>query len=288
MFGIVLGLIICRPFAPQLAHADLEWTIKKQLNLGTTPLDISTSADGKMIFILVPGEILVYSPLKDEVMNQIPAEEGFDRMTFSAKDNALILSNSSEQTLMIIQLQTVHEISISGLPIKGPENAPVTIAAFNDYQWPYCARLVPLLQQVLEKYPDDVKLVFKNFPLAMHKSAKKGAIAALAANAQGKFWEFHDKLFENHRALNDEKIQEIAEELGLNMEKFNTDMKDPDIQQLITKDMRNGQQAGVRGTPTVFVNGKRLKKRSLQNFQEMIDAELKKRKENSSRNPGKP
>lgn len=134
VFGILLSLIIGRPFAPQLAHADLEWMTKKQLNLGTTPMDISTSADGKMIFILVPGEILVYSPSEDKIMNRIPAEKGFDRITFSAKDNALILSNSSEQTLRIIQLQTVHEISVSGLPHKGPENAPVTIAAFNDYQ----------------------------------------------------------------------------------------------------------------------------------------------------------
>lgn len=140
-------------------------------------------------------------------------------------------------------------------------------------------RLVPLLQQVLEKYPDDVNLVFKNFPLAMHKSARKAAAAALAAKAQGKFWSFHNKLLENSRAISDAKLQEIAEELGLDMEKFNADMEGPAIQKIIADDIQNGRIAGVRGTPAVFVNGKLLKSRSLQSFQKMIDAELKKGKE---------
>jgi len=132
---------------------------------------------------------------------------------------------------------------------------------------------------VLDKNPDNVKLVFKNFPLRMHKSAAKAAAAALAAKEQGKFWEFHDKLFENSRALNDAKIQEIAEGLGLDMEKFNSDIESPAIQQLIVRDMTNGQEVGVRGTPAVYINGKQMKKRrSLEVFQEMIDAEVKKAK----------
>jgi len=132
---------------------------------------------------------------------------------------------------------------------------------------------------VLDKNPDNVKLVFKNFPRRRHKSAAKAAAAALAAKEQGKFWEFHDKLFENSRALNDAKIQEIAEGLGLDMEKFNSDIESPAIQQLIVRDMTNGQEVGVRGTPAVYINGKQMKKRrSLEVFQEMIDAEVKKAK----------
>ncbi len=147
---------------------------------------------------------------------------------------------------------------------------------------------MPLLQQVLEKYPDDVNLVFKNFPLAMHKSAKKAAAAALAAKAQGKFWSFHNELLENYRALSDAKIQEIAEELGLDIEKFNADMESPAIQKIIADDMQNGRVAGVRGTPAVYVNGKLLKSRSLQSFQKMIDAELKKGEKESSDNSKSP
>ncbi len=135
---------------------------------------------------------------------------------------------------------------------------------------------MPLLWQVLESYPKEVKLVFKNFPLSKHKFARKAATAALAAKAQGSFWEFHDELFENYKNLSDAKIQEIAKDLDLDLERFNKDMKDPAIQKLIIRDVKNGREIGVRSIPTVFINGKLLKDRRLHGFQRMIDAELKK------------
>jgi protein-disulfide isomerase len=130
---------------------------------------------------------------------------------------------------------------------------------------------------VLEKYPQEVKVVIKHFPLSSHKFARQAATAALAAGAQGKFEAFHEQLFKNQRTLSDAKVQEIAQNLKLDMKKFNEDLKDPAIQRLITRDLRNGMQAGVRGTPTIFVNGKRLTNRSLRGFQQMIEAELKKK-----------
>ena len=129
---------------------------------------------------------------------------------------------------------------------------------------------------MLEKYPREVKLVYKNFPLANHRFAKKAASAALAAHKQGKFWEFHAKLFESYRAINDAKIRDIARELGLNMERFSVDMESPAIRNLIARDVDNGHKIGVRGIPKIFVNGKILKSRSLQDFQQMIAAELEK------------
>jgi len=131
---------------------------------------------------------------------------------------------------------------------------------------------------VLDRYPRQVKLVFKNFPLANHKFAGKAAGAALAANEQGRFWEFHNKLFENNKVINDAKIQDIARELGLDMKKFARDMMSPAIVSLITRDVNNGRKIGIRWIPKVFINGKILKKRTLQGFQQMIKAELKKRK----------
>jgi len=129
---------------------------------------------------------------------------------------------------------------------------------------------------VLDKYPENVKLVVKHFPLANHKYAHKAATAALAANIQGKFWEFHNKLFENYNVINDAKIQDIAKELGIDMEKFNKDMRSPAIKSLIARDMSNGRQIGIRGTPTLFINGKALKNRSLQGIYQVIEAALKK------------
>jgi protein-disulfide isomerase len=131
---------------------------------------------------------------------------------------------------------------------------------------------------LLEKYPNDVKLVVKHFPLPSHKFARPAAIAALAAHKQDKFWEFHAKLLENYRSLNDKKIEEIAIELKLDMEKFTADQKSPDISALIARDIQNGKAIGVRGTPTIFLNGKRVKNRSMQGFQQMIEAELSKAK----------
>lgn len=130
---------------------------------------------------------------------------------------------------------------------------------------------------MLEKYPKDVKLVMKHFPLPMHSFARKAAIAALAAAKQGKFWEIHEKLYASQRELSDNKVEAIAQELGLNMEQFNRDLKDPDIGLLIDRDVNNGRQANVRGTPTIFVNGKVLNQRSLPGFQQAIEAELKKK-----------
>ncbi len=135
---------------------------------------------------------------------------------------------------------------------------------------------MPLLEQVLEKYPQDVKVVFKNFPLQNHKFAMKAAVAALAAESQGKFWEFHDLLFENYNRLNDEKIQEIAQTVGLNQEEYEKMKKDPAIQKKVRRDLSDGRRAGVRGTPTVFINGRRLRDRSLKGFQAAIDKQLEK------------
>jgi protein-disulfide isomerase len=130
---------------------------------------------------------------------------------------------------------------------------------------------------VLEKYPTQVKVVEKNFPLQMHKFARQAATAALAAHRQGKFWEYHKKLFESVSSLNDAKVQEIATQLGLDMDRFNRDLKDQALQNIITRDLQEGTAAGVRGTPTIFVNGKPLAGRNIEAFQQAIDEELKKK-----------
>jgi protein-disulfide isomerase len=129
---------------------------------------------------------------------------------------------------------------------------------------------------LLEKYPKDVKLVFKNFPLPMHPFAQKAAMAALAADRQGKFWEYHHKLFESVSSLSDAKMQDIAKELGLDIEKFTKDLSDPGLQNLINRDLSEGMKAEVQGTPTLFMNGKSVNLRSLEGLQQMIEKEVKK------------
>ena len=138
--------------------------------------------------------------------------------------------------------------------------------------------LEPLLRQVLEKYPNDVKLVVKQYPLPMHPYARKAAIAALAAWKQGKFWQMHEKLFANQRDLSDAKVEAIGQEIGLNMEEFTKELKDPALSALVDRDMSIGREANVQGTPTIFVNGRGLTQRSLQGFQQAIEARLREKK----------
>ena len=135
---------------------------------------------------------------------------------------------------------------------------------------------MPVFEQVLEKYPGKVKVVFKNFPLRSHRFAVKAAAAALAAGSQGKFWEFHDLLFENYNQINDQKIRDIALSLNLDQVEFEKKMNDPEIQKKIRQDFEDGRQAGVNSTPSVFINGRILKNRSLEGFGELIDKELEK------------
>lgn len=131
---------------------------------------------------------------------------------------------------------------------------------------------------MLQQNPQTVKIVYKNFPLPNHPFAQKASIAALAAGKQGKFWEYHDKVFAEMRNLSDQKFIEIAQQLGLDMTKFNKDLADQSIMAQVMADMQNGQQAGVRGTPTLFVNGRLVKNRSLPGFQSLINEELLKAK----------
>jgi protein-disulfide isomerase len=130
---------------------------------------------------------------------------------------------------------------------------------------------------VLKNNAGKVKLVFKNFPLRSHKYAMKAATAALAADKYGKFWPFHDQLFHEYNKLNDQKFKEIARNLGLNVEEFEKEMKNPKIEAKIQKDVLDGREAGITGTPTIFVNGRLLKNFSLNGLQMLIDKVLEKK-----------
>lgn len=131
---------------------------------------------------------------------------------------------------------------------------------------------------MLEAYPEDVKLVFKQYPLSFHRHARGAALASLAAERQGKFWEMHDKLFENYRTLGDEqgntRFKDFAKELGLDLAKFEKDMNDSTLSSTIHRDMRQGADAKVTGTPAIYVNGRRVANRSFAGFKQMIEAAL--------------
>jgi protein-disulfide isomerase len=135
-----------------------------------------------------------------------------------------------------------------------------------------------VVDQVLQAYPKEVKFIYKEFPLPMHSNAMPAARAALAAGKQGKFWEMHDKLFANQRALTPENIKQYAQEIGLDMAKFEQDMASPEVQQQINEEMQQGQKVMVGGTPSLYLNGKKVANRSFDGLKQMIDAALQGKK----------
>lgn len=172
----------------------------------------------------------------------------------------------------------VWDLAVGKSPVKGPPGAPVTMVAFSDFQCPFCSRITPLVEQVLQAYPKEVKFVYKEFPLPMHSNAMPASRAALAAQRQGKYWEMHDKMFANQQALQPDNLKQYAQELGLDVAKFEQDMASPEVQQQINEDMQLARQAGVSGTPTLFLDGKRITNRSFDGIKAMVDESLQQKK----------
>jgi protein-disulfide isomerase len=148
-------------------------------------------------------------------------------------------------------------INIQGDPVMGPDNAKITIVEFSDFQCPYCAAAVVQAKMILEKYPKDVRLVFKQFPLDDHSQAALAAQAAVAAHAQGKFWEMHDKLYGNYRTISAQNILLWAKEIGLDMKRFVEEVDSGKYKTEVENEVKQGEVAGVQGTPTFFFNGRR-------------------------------
>jgi protein-disulfide isomerase len=144
----------------------------------------------------------------------------------------------------------------AGDPQIGPPAAPVEIVAFSDFECPFCKQAAPVLRQLLSKYPEGVKLVWKDFPLPMHANARSAAEAAHCANGQGRFWEFHDVLFLNQGALRPPDLKRYATELGLNVRAFNECIEGGVYRDRVAAGLNHGKRHGVAVTPTVFINGR--------------------------------
>jgi len=148
-------------------------------------------------------------------------------------------------------------IRTAGSPFRGPENAPLTLVEFSDFQCPYCSEAVSKLNAVLGAYPGKIKLVFKEFPLDTHSQAALAAAAAIAAHQQGKFWVMHDAMFAHRRDLSRASIMALARNAGLDMKRFESDLDSPETKKTVARDMDDGDRAGVEGTPSVFIDGRK-------------------------------
>lgn len=177
----------------------------------------------------------------------------------------------------------VYNVPVGDSFSKGPADAAVTLIEWSDFQWPHCARSVSLIDDLLKKYPNDLRVVIKQFPLSFHKQARKASIYALAAERQGKYMEMSNKIFENYRQLksNEDLPRQYAQELGLDMVKFDQDVKDPALDARIEREMQQMKQSGIprMSVPKFLINGKEPQgKRDVANYSAVIEAELKKKK----------
>ncbi|MGZ3442341.1 MAG: DsbA family protein, partial [Polyangia bacterium] len=174
----------------------------------------------------------------------------------------------------------VYKVDAGNAPSVGPKSAPVQIVEFSDFQCPFCSRVVPTVKQIEDKYQGKVRISFRNFPLPFHNNAQGAAEAGAAANAQGKFWQMHDKMFANQQALDRASLEKYAGEIGLDVQKFKSDLDSGKFKDEVNKDVQyaNGLGTGGFGTPTFFINGKMISgAMPFENFAQVIDDELKKK-----------
>lgn len=142
---------------------------------------------------------------------------------------------------------------------QGNLNSDLVIVEYGDYQCPYCGAAYPVLKALMKEFRGQVKFVFRNFPLSeMHQYAKAAAIAAEAADLQGKFWEMHDVIYENQRNLNELYLFELAEKIGLDVSQFKDDIQKAELEEKVDSDFESGVMSGVNGTPSFFVNDKKF------------------------------
>jgi len=161
-------------------------------------------------------------------------------------------------------------------PARGPDDAPVTIVEFSDFQCPFCRRARPVVERILETYPDRVRLVYRHLPLeSIHPRARPAAEAAACASEQGRFWEYHDLLFDAPDGLEDDALEGYAEKLGLDLEAFRSCLAEGRGREVVDRDLEAAVSAGISGTPAFVINGILLSgAQPFEEFRQVIDREL--------------
>ncbi|MDD2464464.1 MAG: thioredoxin domain-containing protein [Desulfobulbus sp.] len=272
--ALLLPLSIHAQAAPTNDSAgNLNWSIQTSWSIPAKPVDIAQSLDNKRVFILGDNaKIYIFAP-NGRPLGVMPVDPGVNAIDISARGDILYLANEKAKTYSAVDISFNQNIDITGAPVRGKIDAPVTLVLFSDFECPWCGRLEPVLTELLAKNQDKLRIVFKHMPLPMHQYAENAALAAIAAQRQGKFWEMHDILFQI-KNWTDSTVEETAQKIGLNMEKFHADLVSPEVQAQLAKDATDAQAADITATPSLFINTKPVRDRSLAAMQQMVDEAL--------------
>lgn len=246
--------------------ADMEALLKKVVSGLPAATDAEVSAFYEQYKDRMQGAALEeVSPKIREVLLQQAEQEAFQKMIGGLRAAAKVVEDLPPLRM---------PVEAKGFA-RGPANAPVTIVMFSDYECPYCSRGVQSVDAVRAKYGDKVRVVYRDYPLAFHRSAVPAAVAARCAGEQGKFWEMHDLLYANQQNLDPTTIEGHADKLSLDKAKFTTCLQEPKHREAVQADFVAGGQLGVDGTPAFFINGIKLGgAQPLEAFAVIIDREL--------------
>jgi len=270
-----LGLNMSK-FEADLENESFKTQIEADMELGSkvgvkgTP---ATFINGRFLSGAWPKEDL--ENLIDEEM--LKAQKLVEQGTPADKVYEKILESALEEVPVPKPVVKDNIPIPNNAPSKGPKNAPVTMLIWSDFQCPYCSKVVPTLQELEKKYPTQVRFVFRHLPLDFHKNAQKAAEASMAAHAQGKFWEMHDLLFENQKALDTAALLSYAKKLNLDMKKFETALNTNAHAEYVKNDFAVAKEHSINGTPTFVINGREISgAQPVEAFSKIIDAALRK------------
>ena len=259
--------------APAQSTATLFTSTLATWQMKVKPLDFAQSLDNRLVFVLGDdSKVHIYSSGDGAELGAVPVAQETVAIDIAPRGEMLFLVDS-KKNYTALDISFAQDIDTTGSPFLGKKDAPVTLVIFSDFQCPFCSKIQPLIEEALKNNSDKLKVVFKHLPLQMHKEAEPAALAAIAADEQGKFWQMHDALFAAKK-LSAETIEQAAKDIGLDMEKFKKDVASAETKAKLQKDMTDAGKAGVGGTPTLFINGRQVKGRGGNVLQEMIDQEL--------------
>jgi len=213
-----------------------------------------------------------FAQLKPQIIQYIQEEKEQEATLAFAQQLRRV---STVQINLTAPESPAFSIATDDQPAKGTANASVTIVEFTDFECPSCARQHPVLERLVNEYGDRVRLVVRDFPLSQHANARKAAEAAEAAREQGKYWEYASVLFRNQSALGVDKLRQYATDLGLDRTRFDASLDSGKLAAKVQRDVHDGRKLGLNGTPTLFINGKRLSDNSYESMKSAIEAALK-------------
>ncbi len=273
-YSLIALCLIITVMLTGVCNAAVYHTVKKRLKLESTPIDIKMSAGGSWLFVLTKdGDLRVYS-YQGNFIGKFEVGKSFDQIEPGITDEEVYLKSKKKKTIQVIDVTFRHAIETQNSPFKGSADAPVTIVEYTDFECPYCARLQSMFDELLRLYPNEIKIVYKSFPLSSHQNSGKAAAIGMAAHLKGGFWPVHNRIFENYRRLNDAMLAQILGEFGFDTPEFNKLVNSSEVREMIRRDIAEGKSIGVKGTPTVFINGERVKNKSFEGLKQAIDQAL--------------